>query len=81
MSNKQWGHGFHQGTTKGFERGAEVGEVGGRLHVGEHAFHCVNAAIQALENPKDDIGQALGILRVLRAYLATETGRETVPQT
>ena len=54
-----------------------IGEQMGKMEVGEHAWHTVNAAIESLER-SDDL-RALMLLRTLRHFLAKSTGHE-VPE-
>ena len=54
-----------------------IGEQMGRIEVGEHAWHTVNAAIESLEKSEDL--RALMLLRTLRHFLAKSTGHE-VPE-
>ena len=49
----------------------------GRMEVGEHAWHTVNAAIESLERSEEL--RALMLLRTLRHFLAKSTGHE-VPE-
>lgn len=72
--SSQWGHGFHKGAEAGLDRGVSVGEVIGSFSIGEHSWHCVNAAIDALE--RNEEMQALGVLRTMRYMLAHATGRD-----
>lgn len=75
--SKVWGAGFHTGKTAGFEEGNTSGITVGQLYAAEHAWHCVNAAIRAIEAENES--EALGILRVLKFMLADATGHE-MPQ-
>lgn len=75
--SKVWGAGFHTGKAEGFEAGNTSGVTVGQLYAAEHAWHCVNAAIRAMES--ENGSEALGILRVLKFMLADATGRD-VPQ-
>ena len=79
--SKQWGHGFHKGREEGIESGfttgVDLGKSCGQLTAGEHSWHTVNAAIDALEKGNDL--QGLTLLRTLRFYLAAVTGRD-VPE-
>ena len=54
-----------------------IGEQMGRMEVGEHAWHTVNAAIESLERSEEL--RALMLLRTLRHFLAKSTGHE-VPE-
>ena len=76
--SKQWGHGFHTGHQKGVESGldtgVDIGKSTGLMFAGEHSWHTVTAAIDALEKGNDL--QALTLLRTLRFYLAAVTGRD-----
>ena len=54
-----------------------IGEQMGKMHVGEHAWHSVSAAIECMEK-KEDL-RALMLLRTLRHFLSKATGHE-VPE-
>ena len=54
-----------------------IGKQMGKMEVGEHAWHTVNAAIESLERSEDL--RALMLLMTLRHFLADFTGHE-VPE-
>ena len=56
------------------EVGMFIGEQMGKMEVGEHAWHTVNAAIESLERSEEL--RALMLLRTLRHFLAKSTGHE-----
>ena len=51
-----------------------IGEKIGMMHVGEHAWHSVSAAIECMEK-REDL-RALMLLRTLRHFLSKATGHE-----
>ena len=51
-----------------------IGEKIGMMHVGEHAWHSVSAAIECMEKSEDL--RALMLLRTLRHFLSKATGHE-----
>jgi hypothetical protein len=46
------------------------------MQIGELSFHCINSALDALK--KDDVSQALGVLRCLRDLLEHKIGMNEV---
>ncbi len=72
--SKQLGNGFHKGHEEGLGNGLDIGLQVGHMDVGEHAWHSVNSAIDAIE--KDDVLRGLMLLRTLRFALASATGHE-----
>ena len=63
------------GLFQGIEIGAKQGESIGCMKIGEHAWHIVEVAIEALETGKEL--RALMLLRTLKFALAAATGYET----
>lgn len=68
--------GCDDGYKHGHESGISAGEAFGMMEVGELSFHCINSALDALE--KDDVSQALGVLRCLRDLLWYKIGMNEV---
>jgi hypothetical protein len=71
-----YAEGCNEGYEHGFESGSRGAELIGMMQIGELSFHCINSALDALK--KDDVSQALGVLRCLRDLLEHKIGMNEV---